>query len=292
MNSSTLGQYIRSLRVQKNWTQAALAEKLHVTDKAVSKWERDISFPDITLFTKIADLFGIPVEDLLNHFTDARHPSRLMHLFQITHDVRTPIHIILGCTDLIETHTEREPMLDHYLRSIRISADYLLNTFNRLLEITDSSTPADPNELRRRLEEQTIQSRFVSCNFTGKRILVAEDMALNREIAEAVLRQTGASVEFAEDGNACVEKLRQAEPGHYDLILMDILMPNMDGVEATRHIRQMNHPQKASIPIVAMTASVSDKDRQAAMDAGMNAFTEKPISVEKLFSILSQFLEK
>ena len=100
----------------------------------------------------------------------------------------------------------------------------------------------------------------------------------------------GAQVDFAEDGHVCLEKVAAAPAGYYDLILMDILMPGMDGVEATRRIRALADGRKARVPIVAMTANVYEKDRKAAFDAGMNAFAEKPIAVDKLFGVIRQCL--
>ena len=129
-------------------------------------------------------------------------------------------------------------------------------------------------------------------DFSGKRILIAEDMAVNREIAAEILKQTGAETEFAEDGLACLEKIESSPTGYYDLILMDILMPNMDGLEATRRIRHLEDPKKASIPIIAMTTTVSEKDRNAAFEAGMDAFTEKPIFVDRFYASLSLYLNR
>ena len=125
-------------------------------------------------------------------------------------------------------------------------------------------------------------------DFSGKRFLVVEDIAVNREIAAELLRDTGALVEFAENGHQCVDRVSAAPEWYYDLILMDINMPIMDGLEATKRIRQMG----VKVPIVAMSANVSDQDRRAALDAGMDAFTEKPIFVEKLLSAISECLAK
>ena len=106
------------------------------------------------------------------------------------------------------------------------------------------------------------------------------------------MRQHGAKIEFAEDGQICLDKLTANPTGYYDLILMDVEMPNMDGIEATRRVRRLSDAGKASVPIVAVTANIYDKDRNTAIEAGMNAFTEKPISVEKLCEIMEQLLQK
>ena len=98
----TLGEYIRALKIQNHLTQASLAEMLHITDKAVSKWERDISYPDISLFPRLADILGVTVSDLLRVCIDEGPASRLTEIFQMSHDIRTPIHIILGYADLLK----------------------------------------------------------------------------------------------------------------------------------------------------------------------------------------------
>ena len=111
---------------------------------------------------------------------------------------------------------------------------------------------------------------------------------MNREIAAEILRGTGASFDFAEDGQICLDMVSSSLPEYYDLILMDISMPRMDGLEATRKLRQRG----CSLPIIAMTANVSEQDRNAAMEAGMNAFAEKPIFIDKLFAVLSEYLQE
>ena len=115
-------------------------------------------------------------------------------------------------------------------------------------------------------------------------------MAINREITQELLKKTGAEVEFAEDGHVCVEKIKEAPAGYFDLILMDIQMPNMDGIEATRQIRALADKEKAELPIIAMTANVYEKDRNAAFRAGMNDFTEKPIIKKALLTAIRQHL--
>lgn len=126
----------------------------------------------------------------------------------------------------------------------------------------------------------------------GMRILVAEDNELNREIAGELLHEMGFEVDFVEDGVKCVSVVQNLEPFNYDFILMDVQMPHMDGVEATRRIRNMTNPARASIPIIAMTANVFDEDRKKAYDAGMNGFTSKPIELDKLYREIVRVLGK
>lgn len=124
----------------------------------------------------------------------------------------------------------------------------------------------------------------------GKKILLVEDNELNREIAMSILEDEGFIIDTAEDGAIAVEKMRSATPGQYDLILMDIQMPNMNGYDATRNIRSLENPELANIPIVAMTANAFDEDRKNAFDAGMNGFVAKPIDIPILFETLGEVL--
>lgn len=127
-------------------------------------------------------------------------------------------------------------------------------------------------------------------SFTGKRILLAEDNLMNREIAEVILTDKGLIVECAEDGSQAVEMVAASAPGYYDLILMDIQMPYMNGYQATQEIRNLPVPQLASIPIVAMTANAFDEDKKHAFEAGMNGHIAKPIETDVLNAVLSEFL--
>ena len=116
----------------------------------------------------------------------------------------------------------------------------------------------------------------------GKRVLLVEDNELNAEIAMAILEQSGLILDRVEDGLACVNRLSEVDADLYDLILMDIQMPNMNGYEATRRIRQFENVKKASIPILAMTANAFEEDKKMAMEAGMNGHISKPIDVNVL----------
>ncbi len=126
--------------------------------------------------------------------------------------------------------------------------------------------------------------------FKGRKILLVEDNALNQEIAATILEEKGFEVDVAGDGTEAVEKMRHASAGQYDLILMDIQMPRMDGYEATRRIRAMEDHAKASIPIYAMTANAFEEDRQKALDAGLNGHIAKPIDIAMLMQLLHEIL--
>ena len=113
---------------------------------------------------------------------------------------------------------------------------------------------------------------------------------MNAEIAITILEEAGFVVEHAEDGIICVDMMEKAEAGYYDLILMDIQMPNMDGYKATRTIRKLSDPDKAGITIVAVTANAFDEDKQNAYEAGMNRHIAKPIKIEELMAALAEVL--
>jgi len=129
-------------------------------------------------------------------------------------------------------------------------------------------------------------SEDMSGKFSGKRILLAEDNDFNAEIAIEILEDVGIEVDRAEDGIICVDMLQRSEENYYNLILMDVQMPNMDGYKATQIIRSMDNTSKSSIPIVAMTANAFDEDKQKAISVGMNAHLAKPIKVDELIDTL------
>ncbi len=157
------------------------------------------------------------------------------------------------------------------------------------------SKPIFLSELREVLEspfatpkEEDDKAQAVS--FEGKKVLLVEDNELNQEIAVEILQGAGFVVEVADDGEAAVERMEQSAPGQYDLILMDIQMPIMNGYEATEKIRALGDPRVAGIPIIAMTANAFDEDRRAALEAGMNGHIAKPIDIPKLMELLQDLL--
>ena len=129
-----------------------------------------------------------------------------------------------------------------------------------------------------------------NADFKGKHILLVEDNELNREIAQEILREYGFLVDSAENGAVAVEKVSTAAPGSYDLVLMDVQMPIMDGYTATRQIRALDDPARAKLPILAMTANAFDEDRRNALESGMNGFLSKPIVIDDLVQELRKIL--
>ena len=121
-------------------------------------------------------------------------------------------------------------------------------------------------------------------------ILLAEDNELNQEIAVAILDEAGFSTDIAENGQVAVDMLKHSAPGYYQVILMDVQMPVMDGYEATKEIRSLKNRKLSSVPILAMTANAFEEDRQAALQCGMNGHIAKPINIEKLIETLDKVL--
>ncbi len=158
------------------------------------------------------------------------------------------------------------------------------------------SKPLFPSDVRRVLlkvsgEEPKEQPKEEKPDFSGKRILLVEDNMMNREIATEYLQDFGFLVENAENGKEACDVLEKSKPGYFDLVLMDIQMPIMNGYEATKRIRQFENKKIANIPILAMTANAFEEDKQAAKEAGMNGHLAKPIDVAKLIEALKEILD-
>ena len=155
------------------------------------------------------------------------------------------------------------------------------------LEINDykESEPEVSSECITKMIECDMNSDIKS-PLEGMSILLVEDNELNREIAEVLLSSLGARVELAEDGDIAVEKVGRESDGVYDLILMDIQMPRLNGYEATAAIRKLPDSQKAEVPIIAMSANAFLEDRKAALAAGMNDHVAKPVDVKALVAAI------
>lgn len=191
-------------------------------------------------------------------------------------DATVPI-IILTAYDWSEIEKEgREAGIDSFLSK----PIYKSKLRQKMLAIVDGMEIG--NNITKKIAAEEIPP--------GKRVLVAEDNLINREIAVAILKTAGLEVDTVEDGAEVVEHFKNCKPGTYDIILMDIQMPRMDGYEATKVIRAMDRSDSRTIPIVAMTADAFTHDIQKAYMAGMNEHVAKPISVPHLMQVLSSFL--
>ena len=157
------------------------------------------------------------------------------------------------------------------------------------------SKPVFLSELRSVLSrsyriEETEEIPTAGADFTGRRLLLAEDNEMNQMIAVTILEEAGFLVDVAGDGAEAVEKIENAPAGWYDVILMDIQMPTLNGYEAAKRIRAMDDPAKAGIPIVAVTANAFEEDRRTALEAGMNGHLAKPYDIPRIMSILTEML--
>lgn len=142
----------------------------------------------------------------------------------------------------------------------------------------------DSEQLEKNIKKKSIK------NLKGKRILLAEDNDINAEIAVELLKQYEIRVDRAEDGLICVDKLIKSEENYYDMILMDIQMPNLNGYDAAHKIRALEGTRKAEIPIIAMTANAFEEDKKNAYEAGMNGHLSKPIEIKKMIETISDFI--
>lgn len=158
------------------------------------------------------------------------------------------------------------------------------------------SKPLFPSDLRNILmksfgiEEKGKEEEEEKFDFTGKRILLVEDNMMNREIATEYMKDFGFTVESAENGKEACDILKNSKPGYFDLVLMDIQMPIMNGYEATKAIRKFSNKQIANIPIIAMTANAFEEDKKLAKEAGMNGHVAKPIDIKQLMKPLKEIL--
>ncbi len=140
-------------------------------------------------------------------------------------------------------------------------------------------------------EKEEEASAWALENFKGKRVLLVEDIELNREIAEVILVEAGFEVESAPDGTDAVDMVKKSEEYYYDVVLMDVQMPIMNGYEATRTIRNLPRKDVRTLPILAMTANALEEDKEAALKNGMNAHIAKPIDIDIFMAVLKQFLK-
>ena len=140
------------------------------------------------------------------------------------------------------------------------------------------------------IETEHDQSMNQTIDLSGRRILLAEDNELNWEVARESLSDLGVELDWAEDGQICLDMFQKSSEGYYDAILMDIRMPHMTGYEATKAIRELNHPDALSIPIIATSADAFSDDIQRCLKSGMNAHIAKPIDVLELTRLLRRYL--
>lgn len=177
-------------------------------------------------------------------------------LHRMSHDMRTPLNCILGLLELCERNRGDEALAEENHGKMRTAARHLLSLIGSTLQ--------------------------------GRRLLLVEDNDLNAEIAATILEGDGAYVSIAGDGAQAVEAFAANPAGTFDAILMDVVMPKMDGLAATRSIRALDHPDATSIPIIAMTGNAFQEDVRECLEAGMNAHMAKPIDMAKAERVITK----
>ena len=197
------------------------------------------------------------------YFTEARH------------DLRTALDTVSGGVTLAGRHCKDPEKVQSCLTRVRpalheLEALIADDPFNREVGVATATPDVSLPDL------------------AGRRVLLADDNELNRGIIRELLEDSGMLVDTAATGTQAVKKLETAAPGHYDYILMDLLMPEMNGFEAARAIRALPEPARAGVPIIAMTAGVDEEDRRRATEAGMNGFAPKPLRLERLFGLMRE----
>lgn len=224
-------------------------------------------------------------------------------LSSISHDIRTPLNDITGLTAITRKKIDNKKKVLDNLDKIEKACNEMLNPINEVLNLIDSETKAKKNKNKISNKPSTNEispdipvAQVISNgpkperNITGISILIVEDNELNREIAAELLAEQGAIVDVAEDGLVALNKIQNSNPEDYDLVLMDIQMPILDGYEATKAIRAIDNPNISSIPIVAMTANAFETDKDMALECGMNGFVTKPIDMNDLLDTIKDVI--
>lgn len=222
-------------------------------------------------------------------------------LSSISHDIRTPLNDITGLTAITRKKIDNKKKVLDNLDKIEKACNEMLNPINEVLNLIDSETKAKKNKNSNKPSDHEISNDIPVAqvisngpkperNITGISILIVEDNELNREIAAELLSEQGAIVDVAEDGLVALNKIQNSRPEEYDLVLMDIQMPVLDGYEATKAIRAIADSNISSIPIVAMTANAFETDKDMALECGMDGFVTKPIDMNDLLDTIKDVI--
>ena len=224
---------------------------------------------------------------------------------QIRHARRDPYNLILvdwkmPDMDGIETTRRLREIIGHESAIIILTAYRWDDVADEALEAGVDSFLPKPLFANSVIEEfksamnakGIITAEKIKVDLEGRHILLAEDVQINAEIMMMVLAVRGIDADLAENGRIAVDKFSASEPGHYDAILMDMRMPEMDGLEATRAIRAMERPDAKEIPIIALTANAFDEDVQRSLQAGLNAHLSKPVQPEALYETLESLIKE
>ena len=206
---------------------------------------------------------------LLHAIDEANRANKAKTEFfsNMSHDIRTPMNAITGFSRLAVDEIDDREHVEDYLDKIVTAGD------------------AESGQ-----KQEITASDMTDRSYSDYTILVVDDTPINLKLAERILETYGFSVRTADNGVNAIEMVRDARPGEIDVILMDVMMPVMDGIEATRRIRKMEDPALDGIPIIAMTANAFESDIEAALNAGMNAHIAKPFKKEDLIATIDRYL--
>jgi CheY-like chemotaxis protein len=208
--------------------------------------------------------------------TASRVKSRF--LSGMNHELRTPLNAIAGMAGIAKQSVGKDDArIVEAIVEIEQQTAHIASILNDISEIVAEEKRLSPKE------SQSVP------NLLGKHILVVDDVDINRTVLAGLVECTEATVEEAKDGVEAVEMFKNSPDGYYDLIFMDIMMPKMDGNEATRIMRGMDRADSGSIPIVAISANALGADVKAALDAGMNEHTAKPVDFDIIMNTLREF---
>ena len=225
------------------------------------------------------------LEQALNDAKEANR-ARSDFLFRMSHELHTPLNVILGFVNLAGKYTGDIRRQEEYFGHIKKSGKRLLELTDEMLDAAASDGDKEKAFIIRETQKNEEKAILERISLVGRRILIAEDNELNAEITMEILGDEDILCEHAEDGAVCLRMVEDHDAGYYDLILMDIQMPNMNGYEATRAIRALPDIGKSRIPILALSANYLPSDRRNALFAGMNGFVAKPIDVAELLEKL------
>ncbi len=247
------------------------------------------------------------LEQALKRAEEASH-AKSAFLFNMSHDIRTPMNAIIGYTDLLEIYGDDVEKREDYLGKIKSSSEYLLSLLNDVLEMARiesgkyimDETVTDIREFDRSIcdvfENQLEQKgiRFVYTMDVRHHMIFCDTVKLKKVLLNVLSNAYKYTMRFvverAKDGIECISMLENHPAAYYDLILMDIQMPNMNGYRAAAAIREMVDKELADIPIVAMTANAFEEDKKRALEVGMNAHISKPVNIRALEETLGKLL--
>lgn len=221
---------------------------------------------------------------------DKEEKARIEFLSRMSHEIRTPMNAIVGMASIAKNMLDDKERTLDCLEKIDASTKSLIDIVNEMLHIKECDYIEIEEHEVPVTHTQTVSQETKEYSFKGKRILLVEDNELNIEVAKTLLEMVGFEVDVADNGLKAVEKFKNNNEGWYNAILMDIRMPVMDGLEATRQIRVLGKSDSRTIPIIALTANAFDEDSQKSIANGMNGHLVKPIDVENLYQVLRELV--